>query len=486
MQNILNRYYITYKQTPLAARAALWFVICSMLQKCISIITVPIFTRLMPTDQYGAYSTFLSWYGIITVFCTLNMEYCAYINGITKTDDQAQKDETAVSLLSLSATITILIFLIYFIFRHYLDKIIGLPTVMIVLIFAEIFFDPPVNFWSIQQRYEFRYIKLVVRTISMVLLNAILGIIFVLLADQNQAVMRAVSIFLVQFVFGGIFFIYFFKRAKKLFICRDWKHALAVQIPLLPHGLTLTVLASADRIMINSMVGPLAAGIYSVAYSAGYIVFILKNSIVDAMKPWIYENINKQRFEEIRKNTKPILILNTLITFVFVAFAPEIIKIMAPAKYYEAIYVIPPVAASSFFTFLYNLFVSIEFYYEETKKTMLASIGGAALNIFLNFICIPVFGYMAAGYTTLVSYMFFSVAHYMVMRSICKRRLNDVRIFGGKFILILSVMILAFTLLFSFYYENILIRYGIISVIILVVFIKRKTFVNSVMLIKKR
>ena len=49
----MNKYIEKYKSMSVQARAALWFVACSFLQKGISFITVPIFTRLLTTDQYG-------------------------------------------------------------------------------------------------------------------------------------------------------------------------------------------------------------------------------------------------------------------------------------------------------------------------------------------------------------------------------------------------------------------------------------------------
>ncbi len=40
-----------YRSLSVQAKAALWFTICSFLQKGISFITVPIFTRLMSTEE---------------------------------------------------------------------------------------------------------------------------------------------------------------------------------------------------------------------------------------------------------------------------------------------------------------------------------------------------------------------------------------------------------------------------------------------------
>ncbi len=450
-----------------------------MLQKCIGFITVPIFTRLMPTSEYGLYSTYLSWYSILTVFCTLNMHSVVYVNQYTKANTREEKNATAVPLLSLSAVLTILLFCIYVVFHKYLDNVIGLPFTLTCLLFAQILFEPPVNFWSMQQRFEFHYIKLVARTISMVVLNAVLGIAFVWIANKDEAIARACSIVLVQAIFGGIFYVYFWRRGKAVFSTRGWKHALDVQLPLLPHSLSLTVLSSSDRIMIKNMVNAAKAGVYSVAYSAGFVVNVFKNSIVDSLRPWIYQKIKEQDYISIKKTVNVVMVLVALISIVFTAFAPEIIFIMAPSQYHEAVYVIPPVAASSYFTFLYNVFSVVGLYYEKTKKIMIASVSGAALNLLLNFICIPVFGYIAAAYTTLVCYMFFSFAHYMIMRSICKRELGDTQLYDIRFILLLSVLMVASSLVFTVAYKYVVVRYIIIVVMVTIMFIKRGIFIST-------
>ena len=76
--------------------------------------------------------------------------------------------------------------------------------------------------------------------------------------------------------------------------------------------------------------------------------------------------------------------------------APEVISFMAPNRVLRAIWIIPPVASSVFFMFLYNLFANIEFYFEENKFIMVASVLGALLNIGLNYYLIPLFGYIVA------------------------------------------------------------------------------------------
>lgn len=479
IKKIIQKFITTYNHIPVAARAGMWFVACTMLQKCVAFITVPIFTRIMPTEEYGLYSTYLSWFAVLDIFCTLNVNSTIYINNYTKANTQEEKDQVAVPLLSLSMTVTFVLFVLYLVLYPALKQVISMPFYLMCLLFIQILFEPPVSMWSTQQRFEFQYVKLVARTIAMVIANSCLGVVFVLLANTNQAIARALSIVIVQIVFGSYFYFYFWKRGNRLFSTKGWKHALDVQLPLLPHSLSLTVLSSSDKIMITNIVGATFSAIYSVAYSAGYVVNVLKNSIVDALRPWVYQKLKQKNYEAIGPTINTIMVLVTVITVCFTAFAPEIIFIMAPAKYYEAIYVIPPVAASSYFTFLYNIFSIVSFYYEKTKKIMFASVSGAVLNIALNTLLIPKFGYIAAAYTTLICYIFLAIAHYRIMRGIVNEYMDNVIIYDMRFIVMMAIVTIGFTALFLFTYKITILRYAVLILVLTFCVVKRKVFLGT-------
>ncbi|MDO4982700.1 MAG: lipopolysaccharide biosynthesis protein [Eubacteriales bacterium] len=473
-----GRFFAGYKKIPTAARAGIWFVICTVLQKCIGFITTPIFTRLMSAEEYGLYSTYLSWHGILTAFCTLKIYGVVYVNNYTRADTTEEKEAAALPLLSLSTVLTLLIFLIFAVLYPFVKTFIGLPFEMVCLIFAQILFETPVFFWTMKQRFEYRYIALVIVTLTIILLNAGLGVLFVYLADSSQSTARALSAVLVQLFFGGAIYVFFQKQAGAVFSSKGWKHALSVQLPLVPHSLSLTVLSSSDRIMILDLVGAAEAGIYSVGYSVGVVINFLKNSIVDALKPWMYQKIKETDYNSIRKTVNILMVLVTLASVLLTAFAPELVHIMAPARYYDAVYAIPPVAASSFFTFLYNIFSIAGMYYEKTKKIMAASISAAALNIALNALTIPRFGYISAAYTTLLSYMFLALAHYLIMRSVCKSYMGGAVIYDMKFILMMSLIVLASVIVLTFTYKAPVIRYLLILVLAVAAYSRRKTFID--------
>lgn len=112
-----------------------------------------------------------------------------------------------------------------------------------------------------------------------------------------------------------------------------------------------------------------------------------------------------------------------------ILFAPELLIIIASKEYREAVYVIPPVAMSTLFTFMYNIFANIEFFYEEKRFVSIGSIIAAIFNIILNAIFIPRYGYYAAAYTTLVCYIIYGFSHLWWCKIVTKKNLHQVELF---------------------------------------------------------
>ncbi len=481
--NVLKK----YKSMSKVSKAAMWFAFATVLQKGVAFLTAPIFARIMTSEQYGLFNVYLSWTSVLTIVSTMEFHNCAYLNGIAKLESEDEKKEIAVSLLNLSFVITCVWIFIYFLLRKPINQVLRMPTKMIILMFSEILFIPAVNFWTVKQRYTYHYRILVLRTILQVVLNALLGIVFVLIsAEEQQALARMTAIVIVQMLFGLCALVWFCASAKMFFSTKYWKKGLSLHLPLVPHQLSLTILSSADRIMIEYMVSATATAFYSVAYSATMVINIIKLSINDALTPWIYESIRTKNYQTIRKNTVPVMLLVMTMAFLFVLFAPEIIYIVGSKKYMDAIYVVPPVAASVFFTFLYNLFSSVEFYFEKTRTIMVASLGAAATNIILNLIFIPCFGYIAAGYTTLVCYVLLSLVHFINMKRTIKNEFEVREIFNIKAILFLSGIVFVSMAICLFLYFNRILRYLVIIGMLIMLILMRRRIMKLLKSIKTR
>jgi O-antigen/teichoic acid export membrane protein len=83
-----------------------------------------------------------------------------------------------------------------------------------------------------------------------------------------------------------------------------------------------------------------------------------------------------------------------------------LINILTGQEYYEGYKIIPLVALGAFFLGLQQRFYPGVNFYKKTHFIMLAIIVSGLLNLGLNFLLIPKYGYMAAAATTLISYVF--------------------------------------------------------------------------------
>ena len=104
--------------------------------------------------------------------------------------------------------------------------------------------------------------------------------------------------------------------------------------------------------------------------------------------------------------------------------SPEILYVAAPPEYQEAIIVMPPVVLSIVFTFIYNVLSNYEFYYMENMFISIASMIAAVINVVLNSVFIPVFGFAAAAYSTVVCYGLLAFAHTVFSLFVCRKHVG--------------------------------------------------------------
>ena len=105
----------TYQELPQPVKASAWFLICGFLQKGISMLTTPIFTRIMTDEAYGAFSIYNSWLGIIQIIVSLNLAAGVYTRGLVKNEEDQERFSS--SMLGLSTTCILIWSVIYVLFH---------------------------------------------------------------------------------------------------------------------------------------------------------------------------------------------------------------------------------------------------------------------------------------------------------------------------------------------------------------------------------
>lgn len=472
-----------YRGLSPALRTSIWFTICNFLQRGTAFITVPVFTRLLTTDQYGLYNIYLSWFEVFVLFASLKIPYEGLNNGLIRHEDD--KDGYTSAMAGLMTALAFLFGLFYLIFRRWIDHFTGLSQFVMLLMFLEILFNPPLYLWTNRERFDFRYRMPVLVTMASTILTPAIAIIAVL-NTSYKAEARIMATVAVQAVTGLILYAVIMKKGKKFYDREYWRFALGFNIPLIFYYLSQSLLNQSDRIMINYFNGTGKAGIYSVAYSAASIMLLFVSAINGSFNPWMYKQLKAGKRESVGKASSYICSMLALITLGMVLFAPDLIRLLATKEYYEAIYVIPPVAASVFFIFLYMVFANVEMYLGETGYISMISIISSAANLILNAIFIRIYGYLAAGWTTLVCYMLLAVLHFVLMKKACRIHLGGQILFHEKFLLVLSFLLCLISTLMLFVYPYTILRWGLILVILLIIFLQRKRIFDLIRTMKEK
>lgn len=114
------------------------------------------------------------------------------------------------------------------------------------------------------------------------------------------------------------------------------------------------------------------------------------------------------------------------------------------------------------------------------------SIGAAVLNIVLNYLLIPVCGFVVAGYTTLASYIVFALSNFVTMRYVLKKRMLPDNLYDYKALLCLFVVFMIVGFMGVSLYGNLIVRIIVTLFIFVLMVLNRNKFIAALKNIKER
>lgn len=483
MFNIIKSLKNKYQNMSEAVKASFWFVVTNVVTKGISVITLPIFARLLSPEDYGTISVYYSWESIISIITTLTLWGGVFNVVMSKHPDSKYKIVSAFQGLAIS--LTLLFFFVTIIFIDKIKLLFKLDTFYIICMYIEILSSIPYNMWSAEQRYSYKYKSLIIITIIISVLNPVIGIIAVINTIYKVQA-RIICGLVIQTTLSIFLFFVNTKKGKRFFDYGLWKTGFTFNVVLIPHYLSTQILNQSDRLMINSICSSSDAGIYSMAYTFGSLINLITSGISSSLTPYIYKKIKSDKLEEIKTQINVIVSIVAIITVSIILIIPDIFYLLLPDEYYYALKSIPPITAGMFFLFLYPLFGSVEFYYGENKYVTFASIIGAILNIILNDVFIRIYGYMAAAYTTLFCYCCFSICHYLFMKKVLRNNNIFKSLYDIKTISIISVFVVFMSIFSVILYDNIVIRWILILVFCLIILLKKQDIVSIYHFVTKK
>ena len=421
---------------------------------------MPLFTRALSTEAYGTVVVYNSWYQILSIIATLQLATGVFPKAMIKYDND--RDGYTSSTLSLSSFLILFWMTVYFLFSKVLDNFIGLSKELVIIMFLDIFISNAMAFYSVRNRFEYKYKGIVFISILTNVFGPLLSVLLIFsMSDENQPQAKVLGILIVKVLMYSYPFYKLLRKGRKL-VCKEyWRYAIWYNIPLIPHYLSQQVLSQSDRIMISRMCNLADAGIYGVAYQLSTSIFIFTLAIHYSFTPWTYKNLKAGDLKKIGNVALKFEIAVGAACFLFSIFAPELIWLIGGKQYMEAIWIVPSVAMSVLFQTVYTFFANIEFYYEKTKIVMIASLFVALLNILLNYIFISRYGFIAAGYTTLICYIIYSGIHFVFMNYTLKQE-KIKPFYNGKKVWGVGALFVLASLLVNLLYINTFIRYLVI------------------------
>jgi len=439
-----------------AVKSGVWYTISSILSKSIIFLTTPIFTRIMSVEDFGIAATFTSWYLVLGVIFSLNLMYSI---GRAKLDFPGKLEEYTGSMIVLATTFSLVVFGASFFFQKQVTGFLNMNWTLAVLMMIYLLASSIVTFKQASIRYQYQYKGNV--AISLIISVGSVACSFALFAipSLERYLAKIIGSIIPSVFLALVFTVQGVARKNYKISGKYWKYGLIISVPLIFHSLSINLLSQIDRVLISRFCGDGDAGIYSLAYQYTHLVFIVLSAVNEAWLPWFHDTLNVGNTEAVKKNVQQLITFGGFIGFGCVSLAPEIMAVLGTEAYTPGLRVVAPLMVAILCGFVFQQYEHVELHY---KKTWYISVGtgiAAAVNYALNWWLIPKYGFVAAAYTTMASYVLVTVIHWFINRAVLKKHIyQDMRMFLILFAF--SVVCLAMPLL----YERIFVRFAVLLV----------------------
>ncbi|WP_031426801.1 oligosaccharide flippase family protein [Flavimarina sp. Hel_I_48] len=253
-----------------------------------------------------------------------------------------------------------------------------------------------------------------------------------------------------------------FLKTKLIFDRQIFKQLWDYGWPVLVAGLAFAINENLDKLLLGDLLDKNIMGAYAGCYKLAVFMTIFIQAFRLGAEPFFFNHASEknapQTYATILKYFVVVGAAGLLIIISFIDFFKVIL--IRNDSYYIAIGIVPAVLLANLFLGIYH---NLSIWYKLTDKTrygMYFSIVGAGITIVINIVFIPIVGFMAAAYATLVAYGSMMLISYFIGQKHYKIPYNLTRI--GSYLII---AILFSGLSFYVFRENYL-----VSVILLAVF----------------
>lgn len=394
---------------------ALLYLASQLLLQIISVITIPIFTRILTTEEYGVVAIYSTWMTIISYLIGMRTDATISIAKVHRSETFAQY--CSITFL-LPSTIMFIFVCMTAIFHKSLAALTGLHVSLIIFMIVHAYGSCCVKNQLSIYIINKQTIQHTVVNVGVTLLTVFLSFFLIYLMPEHKDTGRIWGLG-IPYILTGLFFCFHAIAKGKILYDRELlTYCLKLSVPLIFGGISGQLLSQSDRIMLSSMRNNSEVGIYAFCYSVANPLTGIWSALGSAWRPDYFENLEARNMDWIKEHSNNYLFLFTSLVCGYLLVCQEAVKILGAQEYWEGISIVPLIVLVSFLEFLYSFPANYEYYQQQTKLVAIGLILASAINIIINFIFIPKYGIMAAAISTVIAYIFLFIIHDIFARKI--------------------------------------------------------------------
>ncbi len=398
-------------------RVAFFNILSVVLLNGISIITGPLFSRMLGTSGYGVLKIYNIWASVVAILFTLQTQG-TLVNARVEYPEEEQ-DRYQSSVLFLSLLMFLVCTAVIGVFLHPLSRLLKLEPLLIGFMLLQAFGTYCVNFLNTKYTYEFKAGRNMVMSLAVTLVNLVLSVVLILQLPQEIKYYGRVAAIASTYALVGIpACILILLRGRTLFDREYWKFCIVLAVPAVFHNLSDLILGQSDQVMLQHMIDTSAVGCYGYAWQFANILFIIFGALNRTWCPFFFDEMKEGKQDAMMDKTRNFLELFTILACGFILLTPEVYHVYAREDYWSGTGIIPLFVASYYINFLCTFPVNFEYYHKQTKVVAAVTISSSLLNVALNYVLIQAIGMPGAALATALSHGVQLCLHHLYCRKL--------------------------------------------------------------------
>lgn len=396
-------------------RIAILNILSTLLLNGISLITAPLFSRLLGTSGYGVLSIYNIWVSATAIVFTLQTQG-TLVNATVEYDGEGQRKYQS-SVMSLSMAVFAGCTALVILFIQPISRWLGMTWYLVLLMLLQAFGTFSVGFLTTKFIYEFKAGWKMIISVGVTVTTLVLSLLLVLsLPHETRYLGRIAATSATYALFGIPACVYILAKGRTFFNREYWKFCIVLAIPSVFYNLSDLILGQSDRVMLDKMLTTAAVGQYSLALLFAGVMFMLFGALNHTWCPYFFEDIKLGRKAEMKARTQNFLELFTVLSMGFVLLANEVYHLFADPSYWEATSLIPIFVTSYYLNFLCTFPVNYEYYRKQTKVVAVVTITASLVNLGLNYVLILRLNMAGAALATAISHGLQLTLHFLYTR----------------------------------------------------------------------